>query len=224
MKEPGLRTGCGIAAALAVLAADLPAFALVAPEKNAARLAEKALFRPELHLTSSNVPLQEALTRVANADAWGRFVAEQGGAAQAYLDPRSGTPSSIILQTPIIPGTGFGNHLTVADLGESFGESIQRIDIGVVSRAVRRFVDANVGILGIDETQLGEARGGQAGEDLWQVSFPQEVNGVPVRYGRLLATIDRGNLVLAGTEPLGNAHLDTTPTIAADEADHIGGA
>ena len=84
-------------------------------------------------------------------------------------------------------------------------------------------VDAKTGVSGAgrggSESKFGYA---EVNEDLWQVSFPQEVSGVPVRGGRLLATISHGNIVLLGTETWGNVHVDTSPTIAADEAVKIG--
>jgi hypothetical protein len=63
---------------------------------------------------------------------------------------------------------------------------------------------------------------------LWQVHIPQVFEGVPVRYGRVLATINHGNLVLIGTETWGNVQIDAKPRISADAAlqagwDYIGG-
>src|SRR6185295_10185269 len=74
----------------------------------------------------------------------------------------------------------------------------------------------------IDATQLGAARAGQVSDTLWNVSMPQVVNGVPVRYGHMVAVINNGNLVLLGTETWGNVNLDTKPRIANEQAMELG--
>src|SRR5437773_700088 len=135
MKQPGFHVLCSWWAALAAFASAAPALAFAPRETQANQLAGKEFFQPELHLSSSNLGLQEALTRVANGGVWSRFLNDQGGDVQVYLDPRSGTPSSIVLHSPIIPGTGAGNRLTMADVDESLGQSLRSIDAGIVAGA-----------------------------------------------------------------------------------------
>src|SRR5262249_41406492 len=94
----------------------------------------------------------------------------------------------------------------------------KRGDEAAVGEAVRGFVVANREALGIDVAQLGTSRVARITEELWQGSIPPVVNGIPVRGGRVLATIGHGNLVLLGTETWGNVAIDTKPTISADEA------
>jgi subtilisin-like proprotein convertase family protein len=48
------------------------------------------------------------------------------------------------------------------------------------------------------------------------------VDGIPVRWGRLAATINNGNLVLIGTEAWGNVRIGTKPVISSDDALRIG--
>ena len=95
--------------AFCALAALAPAFAFTPREQQTAQAAQpasKEFVRRELHLSSSNLGIQEGQSRLADSEAWSRFLAEQGGDAEAYIDPRSGTPSSIVLRVPIIPGLG----------------------------------------------------------------------------------------------------------------------
>ena len=73
-------------------------------------------------------------------------------------------------------------------------------------------------MLGIDPTEIGEvARRRRHGRPL-AGQHPQHYHGVPVRHGRLAATINRGNLVLIGTETWGTVRLDANPQLGAEEA------
>src|SRR5262249_45109923 len=58
--------------------------------------------------------------------------------------------------------------------------------------------------------------------ELWHVQIPQIVNGVPVRYAHIAATLNNGNMVLFGAEMWGNVTIDTRPAFSADEAVEAG--
>jgi len=89
----------------------------------------------------------------------------------------------------------------------------------VVEAALRGFVDRHQALLGIDVRQLGAARVTQVTEDLWQVYIPQAYEGVPVRYGALVASISHGNLVTIGTDTWGDVTgLSARPEIPAEAA------
>ena len=175
-------------------------------------LDQKAFFRPELYVSSSHVALEDVLVHLPTRAAWDEFLTARGETARStplavFIDPRSGAVSGLTGAFPIIPGDGVGNRL-VAPNGAAPDEA-------AVTRAVRQWVDAHKAVLGIDVAQLGNARTTPVRPDLWQVSIPQEVNGVPVRDARLAATISHGNLVTIGTEMWGNVRrLDR----ARDEA------
>ena len=47
-------------------------------------------------------------------------------------------------------------------------------------------------------------RAADVSPELWQVSIPQTYKGIPVRYGRLAASLNNGNLVVIGTETWGD--------------------
>ena len=80
----------------------------------------------------------------------------------------------------------------------------------------------NASLIGVDVDQLGPTRAVQVTESLWQINFTQQVDGIPVRHGRLAATINHGNLVLLGTETWGNVVLDTEPIVTEKQALAIG--
>ncbi len=175
-------------------------------------LDQKAFFLPELYVSSSHQALDDVLVQLPGRAAWEDFLGARGETSRStalavYIDPRSGAVSGLTGAFPLVPGDGVGNRL-VAPPGAVTDEA-------AVTKAVRRFIDAHRAVLGIDVAQLGAARTTQVRPDLWQVSIPQEVNGVRVRDARLAATISHGNLVTIGTEMWGNASADTAPSMKA---------
>jgi trimeric autotransporter adhesin len=206
--------------AVAALAWSAPAWAIV-PKQPGAPLADRAFFKPELYISSASVPLADLKDRIGNRAAWDAFLAQPEGYASdvhVFLDPRSGSAVSIIGAYPIIPGSGFGNQVTLQTLGGRLGRVVRAVDSAVVADAVLLFARTHQDVLGLDVAQLGTPRAEQVTPELWQVSIPQQVGGVPVRYGRLLASISHGNLVLIGTETWGDAALDVTPRVGAGDA------
>src|SRR6185503_20722930 len=195
-----------IATALALLLPNAAAWA-VQPKQSASELDQKAFFKPELSISSTDVPLADIQSRLPNQAAWDAFFQSRAEAAAApvhvFIDPRSGAVTNIIGSFSLIPGSGIGNGVTLASLSQTLGRPVAAVDADVVARVVRRFVMSHRDLLGIDMRQLGEFKAAQMNPDLWQLSAPQQVMGVPVRYGRLLATVSHGNLVVVGTETWG---------------------
>ena len=74
-------------------------------------LADKEFSFPDLAINTAVVPLQSVMTRLPNAASWKSFILENGSRVAVYIDPRSGTPASIICSTPLIPGAGTGNRV-----------------------------------------------------------------------------------------------------------------
>jgi trimeric autotransporter adhesin len=222
------RTFVRLSLVLAVPAgAALAAAAVQAATNREARtpLEQKAFFRPELYVSSSHEALDDVLVHLPTRAAWEDFFRARGETARStplavFIDPRSGAVSGFTGAFPIIPGDGVGNRL-VAPPGAVTDEA-------AVTKAARQFVDAHRALLGIDVAQLGPARTTQVRPDLWQISIPQEVNGVRVRDARLAATISHGNLVTIGTEMWSNASISTAPGMKAGVAlaagfDYAGG-
>lgn len=141
---------------------------------------------------------------------------------RAFIDPRSGTAANIITSTPMVPGTGEGNAVTLADLAVLLGRPVSEVSPEVVGDVVRRYVIDNRDVLAIDSTQLGPLHASSVTDSLWQVSAPQVREGIPVRYARLVASLNHGNLVLLGSSMWGNVGTSAQPGITADDAIRIG--
>jgi len=176
-------------------------------------LQEKQFFRDDLSISTSNVRIDVSAMRANAGDVVvQRFLDEHGTDFHFFMDPRSGALSNLIGAVPMIPDSG-------PDAGPDFR---------VVGELVKGFVVEYADLIGIDVSQLGPTRARPVGTHLWQISIPQEVNGIPVRHGRLAATINHGNLVLLGTETWGDVEVDTRPAIGAERAldlgfDHVEG-
>jgi len=218
--------------ALGAIALAGAAFA-VQPKQPADYLDFKEFFVPELTISTANAPLDDVLDQLPNQASWRAFLAarENAGvpAPQAFIDPRSGAATNVVDRLPLLPGRGVGNRVTMDELSQRIGRPVSQVDRSTVADAVLEVVQERRQILGIDTQQLGAARAEPVTGDLWQVSVPQVYHGIPVRYGRLIASINHGNLVVMGTETWGDVRgLSTRPKISADEAlatgfDSIGG-
>lgn len=188
----------------------LPCFAFQ-PADPARDLAQKVFSLPELYISNAALTVKPD-TALPNRAAFDRF-ARRYGMPVVYLDPRSGAAMNVVTSIPMIPGSGKANRLALADVSRSLGRRILRIDDRVVADLFLKFVAQNQDVYGIDVRQLGAARVTQINDYLWHISIPQSVNGVPVRWGRLLAVINHGNLILSGTETWGNVRIDTAASV-----------
>ncbi|QSQ24485.1 hypothetical protein JY651_05905 [Pyxidicoccus parkwayensis] len=183
-------------------------------------LASQAFFKPELTLPSVHVPLQEALPGLSpdSARAWDDFFTRNGKGFEIYVDRITGAATNIQGAIPLIPGDGVGNTLTLSGVRQQLGRSVSKVDQAVVADLLVKFVEANSKVIGVDLLQLGEPRVTEVTEQLWQVSIPQQFKGIPVRHGRLAATISHGNLILLGTENWSNVEIAPLPLVSADGA------
>src|SRR5262245_29637475 len=223
---------CLLAVLLGLAVCGLAA-ALEPKQPGGSYLDQKEFFKPELYISSSQVPIEEIAASLPNRAAWEQLMASRAKAGQTaplgFIDPRSGAATNLLGAYPVIPGSGVGNRIKLADLSKTLGRPVTKVNAQTVLGAVLAFVNANQGVLGIDLAQMGDGRAADVSADLWHVSIPQIYQGVPVRYGRLAATINRGNLVLIGTETWGNVHgLNARPDITGAQAmtagfAHIGG-
>ena len=178
----------------------------------------KRFSAPELYVPTSNVELGSGSEGLPARAAWDRFLKEYGSGTRVFVDPRSGTATGVVLRFPLIPGTGRGNRVGLDEIGRKLARPVQRIDTGIVGELVRRFIVKNREAIGIDVAQLGAPLAARVTDELWQVSIPQEVEGIRVRGGRIAATLSHGNLVLLGTERWANVALDAKPRLTGDEA------
>ncbi len=221
-----MKTNGRCSAALAACAVGLLACGAVMalePKAPGEYLQQKEFFLPELVVSSSHARVAEALAALPNRAAWESFQSArvEGGlaAVEAHVDPRSGAATSLIGAFPLIPGRGVGNGVSLADLAGALGRPVAGVDASAVADAVRGFAQEHREVLGIDTAQLGASRSQQVNSELWQVSIPQVYQGVPVRDGRLAATVSHGNLVLIGTESWGDVRgLSTVPRVSGAQA------
>ncbi|HET9316717.1 MAG TPA: PepSY domain-containing protein [Vicinamibacteria bacterium] len=211
---------------MASLASQAPA---AVPREPGSSLEGKAFFKPELSLSTGNVPLADVVAQLPNRRAWEARLRLAGPAASVYLDSRSGTATNIVEAVPLIPGTGVGNRVTLASLGQRLGRAVTTVDAAVVADAVLAHVRARHELLGIDVAQLGTVRAVSVTPELWQVSIPQQFQGIPVRHGRIVASVNHGNLLVIGTEAWGNVALaDAGPRLSPEQAqeaafEYVGG-
>ena len=188
------------------------------PERKDKPLKEKEFFKPELAITSSNVELQGIRFQLSNRQEWDSFFSRYGSDFQVYIEPRTGRPTNILGHIPIIPGNGLDNRIQLQDLSQKLGKAIRIVDAGVVADLTGQFIQENHKTLNIDVRQMGKVSATQVSEELWHVNIPQLVNGIPVRDGRLAATISHGNLIILATEIWADVQTDTTPRVLKERA------
>jgi hypothetical protein len=220
------RVRAGVLAALLGIALGSAAWALD-PKDAGSYLDQKAFFKPELYISTSQLPIEKVLASLPNRAVWERYLAAEqekalvGGhvVPLAFIDPRSGAATNLVGAFPLIPGRGVGNQIKLADLSTRLGRPVKRVDPQAVGDAVLAFVHTHRDLLGIDETQLGAVRATEVTPELWNISIPQSYAGIPVRYGRLAATLNNGNLVVIGMETWGDVRgLSPVPKIDGKEA------
>ncbi|HSP07232.1 MAG TPA: endopeptidase, partial [Acidobacteriota bacterium] len=204
---------------LCTLSASLTA---LQPDKPQTQFQTRQFFNPELYISSSNVELPSLLLQMPNQQEWDNWYKRYGNDFHIYVDPRTGTPTNILGHIPMIPGNGVGNTLTLQDVSLRLGRQVQAADTEIVGDLIRQFIQENQKTFNIDAAQMGQIRTAQVTEDLWQISIPQQINGIPVRYGRIVATISHGNLLLFGTETWSNVQMDTVARISPQRALEIG--
>jgi subtilisin-like proprotein convertase family protein len=212
-----------VAVALVVALVIVPTTgAFEAPEQKVS-LQEKQFYKDDLRIGSDNVPVDGQGMRQRSGDAvLDRFFQDHGPDFIFYMDPRSGVLSNLVGRVPLIPGSGDGNTVTLDDVSAALGYSLVELDAHAVAELTRQFIVDQSDLIGLDVSQLGPTRAARVNDQIWHVSIPQVVDGIPVRHGRLAATLNHGNLVLLGAETWGNVDLDTQPRITADQASAIG--
>jgi hypothetical protein len=192
------------------------------PAEQKSAIGQRAFFLPELYISTSNVPVASVLDQLPNKAAWNQVLASAKGASavSAFIEPRTGTATSVIGTFPLLPGVG--NHETLASVSARLGRPVSAIDEQTVAALVNGFVREKAGVLGIDAAQMGPVKAARSTPTLWQAAIPQMVNGVAVRDARVVVTIKHGNVVVFGTEAWGNAHLSTEPAVDSASATRLG--
>jgi subtilisin-like proprotein convertase family protein len=192
------------------------------PKPSKSGLNSKEFFLPELYIGNRAVSHSDIASQLPNRPAWDSFFAEYGSQTVVWFDPRSGYPMSIVAPIPLIPGKGAGNHLTLDSISQQLGKPVKEVTPEIVGELFLNFVIKNQVAIGIDVKQLGAVHAAKVNDRLWNVTIPQVANGIPVRWGRYLGTINSGNLVVQGAATWGNVDSDTTPRISAFHAMQLG--
>ena len=187
------------------------------PEKDKPGQPQK-FFKPELYISSANVDLQEVLNQLPNKQEWNDFFTRHGQNFHVFIDPRTAKPTNIMGAVPLIPGNGVGNRVSLTDISQKLGRNLTSVDSNAVADLVRDFIQENRKVLAIDTRQLGKIKSEKITEDLWQVSVPQEVSGIPVRHGRIIATISHGNLIVLGTANWADVSMSTLAKVPKEKA------
>src|SRR6185436_3143906 len=106
-------------------------------------LERRTFSKPELSLPSSTLELADTLSQMSNRAAWEGFLTQRGdnpknpANIRVWIDPRSGVAANILASEPLIPGTGTGNHLALADLSRTLGRPVTQVDPVTVGALVR---------------------------------------------------------------------------------------
>jgi subtilisin-like proprotein convertase family protein len=193
----------------------------VQPANDKSDLRQKEFFIPELSIGNKAVSFANVSNTLSNKGAIDAFVAQYGSGA-IHIDPRSGAVMSMTAAIPLIPGKGMGNNLTIQNISGQLGRQVDAINSDAVAELFRNFLIKNQAALGIDTDQLGPVRAEKINDRLWNINIQQTVNGIPVRWGRYVAVINGGNIILQGAATWGNVKTDTTPRITAHQAMEFG--
>ena len=185
---------------------------------------EQAFFKPELYLPITNMPLEKARAKMTGAGpSAGRLLRPQRrrlprvpGPADGACPPPSRAPSRSS------PARAWATRSASAACGSSWAAPWAGWTRRWWATCLQVHRD-NQAAIGVDLLQLGEPRVTQVTESLWQVHIPQQVNGVPVRHGRLAATINHGNLILLGTEAWCNVPRPPGPRSTRSRRSTAGG-
>lgn len=208
-----------IAAAMLVVmvAVTAPVHAIVQNEASPAL--DKLFMEPEFYILNWSQPvtaLSPGLKVAVAADLLALGVSSD----RAFYDRRAGALNSLILARPLVPGSGVGNRLSWTDLGLAAPTSDSQYGQAALA-ALSRFVVANGTALGVDPSEF-EAEptvGVLQDRRVAQIHVDRVVDGVPVRFSSLFATLNSGNLVLLGTKNWGAIDVPTAPSVIASAAD-----
>ncbi len=191
---------------LGLVVGTLPALALQ-PRQRPSRFDHLARVAPNSGLSSSAVSSDALDPALPAAAGWRAFVEEQRGGWRGHFDARSGLPM-LVQGRGIAWVKGRGNALSAAP------------SLGLLESLARAFVAGHPALLGRWDGQLVLDRdaSGKLSDDVWQVTFRQVVNGVPVDGARLNFQVAHGNLVAFGATQWAPVTRGTAPALSVNEA------
>src|SRR5687768_3745455 len=222
MTSPRARQSSIHALAFALLAtlAVTQAAAVVVSRPDAARDA-LAFRHPDLYIPNAYQPLA-SLPAAVRSDAQARLEALGVAPESAYYDLRGGTWGTLIQRLPLIPGSGRGNAVSLADLGLVQPADDEALGQGAW-QALRAYVAAHQSALGIDPAELAATPGITVHDRgrIVQLHGRRSVGGVAVRDSSLNAVLNGGNLVLFGARNWGPLEPSDASLSAAQARDVV---
>ena len=208
--------GVLVGGAWAVLAAG-PLGAAVAPAK-ATPLAAMEFRHPQLQIDHELRRVDE-LPAAARGPVLEAMAALRVSSSGAFVERRSGRFATLILEHPLLPGTGTGNRVAWDDLGAGPPSGTEGWKAAAWKGFVA-YVREHGAALRVDASELADPGlvTVHEGGALVQIHAPRVFGGVAVRDSYLSAVVNHGNLVLAGAHNWGTIELDTRPAVTAESA------
>ena len=203
----------------AALAAG-PLGAAVAPGKGTP-LAAMEFRHPQLQIDHELQRVDE-LPAAARGPVLDAMAALHVSSSGAFVERRSGRFATLILEHPLLPGTGTGNRVAWDDLGAGPPSGTEGWK-AAAWKAFAAYVRDHGAALRVDASELADPGlvTVHEGGGLVQIHAPRVFGGVPVRDSYLSAVVNHGNLVLAGAHNWGTIDLDTRPAVTAESARQV---
>jgi len=203
------RTVPTLVAVLTLVVGAQAAFGAVVPETSA--VGARQFFHPGLDVQTRLVPAAQT-ARAADLDAMLIPV------SNAYLDTATGRWATLIPTQPLIPGDGFSNNLSWADLRVAEPAD----DAGIAEAAgaaFRGYVAEFSSELGLSVNEFAsDLNISLQGNETILIHVPRVIDGVPVRNSFVNATINHGNLILMGSARWADMNVSPVPAISEGAA------
>lgn len=201
LKKTPRRWASSVLSLLAILVVSTGiALSLQIPEKSQ-RFAHLAVGDPTIALDVATTKLSSLPAAHSVHDGWEQFRVKHGQEWSIYIDRRSGAP--LLVEGPGI-ALPIGKDTTVDALAAS----------------LRTFIAENKALVLANDEELVLSRdaSGLMGDEVWQVVFDRQVDGIPVYGERYLFTISHGRLISFGTPRWSHISASGVPEVLLEKA------
>ena len=188
----------------------------------------KEFVADHLSVNHRNLKINQIISDLPNSKIWRSFLSAHKD-SYAYIDSRSGRPTSIVVSIPLILGSGVNNNSIQGTLVKAPKQNSIQITKDKMRAIAQQFIQQNTALLNIKSDEIGEIRISNPTDYLWQVFIKRQKNNISVRDSNLSLTISRGNLVLVGIMRWGDINISLNPLITSEKAvdlafSYIGGS